>query len=107
MNSNRCFASRGSRFTASLLLAAFACSIAVGASPQLHAKIHRDANKVEHTCAATLIASGSYHHAAPAPVIGGLTAPALICTIASLTPQWVESSFLSASVFEHAPPVCA
>ena len=78
--------------------------MALSASPQLHQRIHQDANQVDHVCAITLVASGNYSYS-PAALV--LCLPALVdqfSSIPALTPQWVESPFLSASIFEHAPP---
>ena len=44
--------------------AAFLWALTLGASPQLHQRVHKDANRTEHNCAVTMIASGSYDHAA-------------------------------------------
>jgi hypothetical protein len=89
---------------ASLVIAAFAWSLVLAASPQLHARIHRNANNTEHTCAATLLASGSYHHSAPPVLLNSAAVPDFISVVAPLTPKWVGSTFLGASTFEHAPP---
>ena len=94
-------------FVASFIIAAFALSIAMAGSPELHARIHPDANNTEHTCAATLIASGSYDHSAPPPLVSSLTPPAQFPFVEPLIPQSVDSTFLSASIFEHAPPARA
>jgi hypothetical protein len=91
------------------LVGAFACvgfiwAIALSASPQLHQCLHEDANRVEHTCAVTMIASGNYDHVAHPPLVS-VPVPSLhFSTISALTPQWVESPFLGARIFEHAPP---
>jgi len=89
------------------LLVAILCAIALSASPQLHERIHRDANRSNHECAVTLVASGNYHHATSVPVVT-VPAPAVqFSTIPALTPQWVEPLFLGACIFEHAPPARA
>jgi len=44
-------------------------ALALSASPQLHQRVHKDANRVEHNCAVTMIASGSYDHAAHPPLV--------------------------------------
>lgn len=90
---------------AAILSLAFLWTLALSVSPQLHARFHADAGQTEHRCAATLIASGHCHHAAPAPLVAGTAPIVLSSTIATLTPLWVESLFLKASVLEHAPPV--
>jgi hypothetical protein len=89
---------------AAVLLAAFSWTILVSASPQLHQRIHPDANRVEHNCAATMIASGNYNHAAQPPVVSAPAAAVQFSEIPVLTPRWVRSPFLGACIFEHAPP---
>ena len=102
-----CSLNRGRAFVASLVLAAFALSIAAAGSPRLHLRIHPDANSSEHTCAATLIASGNYEHHAPPPLVSSLTAPVQFTFVELLTARSVDSIFLGASIFEHAPPTDA
>jgi hypothetical protein len=98
---------RSSAFLAAFVSAAFLWALALSASPQLHARVHPDASQSEHSCAATFVASGSYNHSAHAPLVSAPVPVVQFATIPTLTPQWVESPFLSASIFEHAPPVCA
>jgi len=82
----------------------FIWTLALAVSPGWHEQIHSDANRVEHSCAVTLVASGNYDQAAPPPSFS-CPAPALPFTIVSaLIPQWVQSPFLGARIFEHAPP---
>jgi hypothetical protein len=94
----------GRAFVAALVSLGFFWALALSASPQLHQRVHPDANRVEHNCAVTMIASGSYDHAAHPPLV---SAPALaiqFSTIPALAPCWVQSPFLGACIFEHAPP---
>lgn len=89
---------------ATFLCLAFLWTLALSASPQLHQRIHRDANRVDHGCAVTMFASGSYDHSPTVPLV---SVPALVDQLApvpALTPQLVESAFLLARIFEHAPP---
>jgi hypothetical protein len=89
---------------AAVLFAAFSWTLLVSSSPQLHGYIHDEANRSDHVCAITLIASGSYEHASQPPLI---TAPQFdVCFAAStsLTPAWVKPLFLNAHIFAHAPP---
>jgi hypothetical protein len=95
---------RGRAIATASVSAAFFWALALNASPQLHQRVHPDANRVEHSCAVTMITSGSYNHvshpplhSAPLPVIQFSKVPAL-------TPCWVQSAFLGACIFEHAPP---
>jgi hypothetical protein len=94
----------GRVFIAILLFAAFLWALALSASPQSHQRVHPDAGRVEHNCAATMIASGSYDHAAHVPLVSASAAAQQFSKIPALTPRWVASPFLSASIFEHAPP---
>jgi hypothetical protein len=95
---------RGRAFVAICVSAAFLWALALSASPQLHQRVHKDVNRVEHSCAATMIASGSYNHAAHLPLVSAPVPVTHFSKISALTPQWVESPFLGACIFEHAPP---
>ena len=91
-------------FVGVLASAAFFWTLTLSVSPQLHERIHPDANRIDHSCAITFIASGSYNYSPAAPLV---SVPALVdqfSPVPTLTPHWVESSFLLARVFEHAPP---
>jgi hypothetical protein len=97
-------ASRGRALVAGFISVAFLWALALSVSPQLHQRFHPDANRVEHNCAVTTIASGSYNHASHPPLIT-LPVPSLqFSNVPTLTPQWVESPFLGGRIFEHAPP---
>jgi hypothetical protein len=87
--------------------AAFLWMLVLSASPQLHARIHADANRTDHVCAITLIASGSYEHAAQPPLVSADALVSQFSEIPALTPCWVQSPFLGACIFEHAPPELA
>jgi hypothetical protein len=54
-----------------------------------------------------MIASGNYDHAANPPLISAPAPSVHFSKIPALTPHWVESLFLGASIFEHAPPARA
>jgi hypothetical protein len=94
----------GRAFIAICVSGAFLWALALSASPQLHQRVHPDANRAEHNCAATMIASGSYDHAAHPPIASAPVPAPQFSKIPALTPQWVESPFLGACIFEHAPP---
>jgi hypothetical protein len=87
-----------------LVSVGFLWALALSASPQLHQRVHKDANRVEHNCAVTMIASGSYDHAAQVPLVSAPVPALQFSTIPALTPCWVQSPFLGACIFEHAPP---
>jgi hypothetical protein len=92
------------RLVAALLTAVFFCVIGLAVAPQLHERIHSDANRIEHSCAVTFVASGSYEHAVGPDVVAAPIARIGVVLIASALSQWVPSPFLAASIFEHAPP---
>jgi hypothetical protein len=94
----------GRAFIAVCVFAAFLWTLALSASPQLHQRVHPDAGRADHNCAATMIASGSYDHVADLPLVSASVPAIQFSKIPALTPQWVESPFLSARIFEHAPP---
>ena len=86
-----------------LASAAFLWALTLSASPQLHERVHSDANRAGHTCAVTMIASGNLNDSPPAALI--ITpAPVVELKIPELKPQRAESLFLLGAVFEHAPP---
>jgi len=86
------------------LIGAFLFATALSASPQLHERIHPDANHTQHECAVTLIAAGNYDHAFAAPVFAAPPISVQFSELPTLASTWVASLFLSASIFEHAPP---
>ncbi len=95
---------RGRASIAIFVSAAFLWALALGASPQLHERVHPDANRIEHTCAVTFVTSGSYDHAPQPPLVSAPAPVIQFSKIPLLNPLWVPSPFLAASIFEHAPP---
>jgi len=96
--------SHGRTFVATCVGAAFLWALALSVSPQLHQRVHADANRAEHTCAVTAIASGSCDHAAQPPLISAPDFVSQSGRVSSLNPVWVQPLFLKAHVFAHAPP---
>jgi len=91
-------------FVAVVTSAAFLWTLTLSVSPQLHERIHPDANRVDHSCAITFVASGSYNHSPVAPLVT-VPVPAFeFCNIPALNSIWVQPLFLGAHIFEHAPP---
>jgi hypothetical protein len=86
-----------------VLFSAFSWTLLVSVSPRLHGCIHGDANRSDHVCAITLIASGTYEHAGQ-PLISAPQFDVWFAGAASLTPTWVKPLFLNAHIFAHAPP---
>src|SRR5204862_7937924 len=94
----------GRAIVAAFVSIGFLWALALSASPQLHQRVHADANRVEHNCAATMIASGSYDQVAHPPLISAPVPSTHFSTIPALTPCWVQSPFLGACILENAPP---
>jgi hypothetical protein len=94
----------GRVFVAAFVSAAFLWALALSASPQLHQRIHTDANRVEHNCAVTMMASGSYDYAAHPSLVAAPIPAHQFSKIPALIPGWIQSLFLGACIFEHAPP---
>jgi hypothetical protein len=95
---------RGSAFVATVVCAAFFWTLLLSVSPQLHARIHAGGNRADHSCAVTLITTGSYEHAAHPPLVSAPRFNVHFSKIAALSSTWVRSPFLGACIFEHAPP---
>ncbi len=91
-------------FVTVLALTGFLSALTLSVSPQLHERVHPDANRSGHACAVTLVASGNVDHS-PATVLVSSPAPIAELTGSELNSQWVEPLFLLAAVLEHAPPV--
>jgi len=91
-------------FITTFISAAFFWTLLLSVSPQLHARIHADANGGNHTCAVTLIATGSCDHAANPPLITAPQPSVQFSSIAALSSTWVQPLFLCAHIFAHAPP---
>jgi hypothetical protein len=89
---------------AAVLFAAFSWTLVVSVSPRLHGCIHAGANRSDHVCAITLIASGSYEQADQPPLINAPQFDVCFAATASLTTVWVKPLFLNAHIFAHAPP---
>jgi hypothetical protein len=80
--------------------------VVLAASPHLHQLFHRDADHGSHECVVTLMISGG-SDGPPAPQV--LETGAILLTSFNFSPEThftdVSPLFLSARVFEHAPPV--
>jgi len=89
--------------TVLFLAAAIVLMLGLSVAPNLHERLHPTSAPL-HECAVTLIASGSCHHAAAAPLMIAPATAVQFSKIPALNPIWVESPFLGARIFEHAPP---
>jgi hypothetical protein len=95
---------RGRALVGAFVATAFLWTLALSVSPQLHERVHSDANRAEHTCAVTFIASGSYNYSGHVPLVSAPVPAVQFSKIPALNPLWVPSLFLRARIFEHAPP---
>lgn len=93
------------RLIAASALAAYLCTLAFCALPEMHECIHTDAGTTHHQCAVTLIAAGNVELPSATSL---LVAPALAPQFAEVqtsNTRWVQSLFLGACILEHAPPL--
>jgi len=90
--------------TVLLPAAAIVLTLGMSVAPNLHERVHPTAASL-HECAVTLIASGSCHHTAAAPLMLAPATAVQFSTIPALNSIWVAAPFLGARIFEHAPPV--
>jgi hypothetical protein len=51
-----------------------------------------------------MVASGSYNYSGHGALVTAPVPAVQFSKIPALTPCWVQSPFLGASIFEHAPP---
>jgi len=89
--------------TALVLATAMVLMLGLSVAPNLHERLHPTSASL-HECAVTLIAAGSCHYTAAAPLIIAPATALQLAKIPALRPQWVQSLFLSAHIFAHAPP---
>jgi hypothetical protein len=89
---------------ATFVSAAFLWMLVLGVSPQLHSRVHPDANRVEHTCAVMFVTSGSYTYGPASLAINAPVPSSEFSEIPALNPVWVRSLFFAAHIFAHAPP---
>jgi hypothetical protein len=85
--------------------AGFLWALLLSASPELHQRVHSDANRVDHTCSVTLVATGSYDHAAQPPLVSAPDFAGQFGRVPTLTSAWIKPLFLNAHIFAHAPPM--
>ena len=88
-----------------LLIAHLLIVVVLAASPHLHQLLHHDADHGSHKCVVTIMISGG-SDGSPAPQV--LEAGAFLPTSFNFSQEThspdVTPLFLSAHVFEHAPP---
>lgn len=89
------------------LIASFLFGVALSALPQLHERVHPDANQSQHECVVTLIAHGKCDNTVSPPVIDPEIVLVSSEQISSIDIVSVAPLFLSGRIFEHAPPALA
>ena len=104
MNTFKRSRNHGRTFVATCVITGFVWALALSVSPQLHQRVHADGNRSDHTCAVSLIATGSYDYAAQPLLIGAPDLLAQFGIVPTLSSTWVQPLFLRAHVFAHAPP---
>jgi hypothetical protein len=96
------------RALASLLIVQLLVVVGLAASPHFHQLLHHDADQDHHECAVTVMASGGSDDSVPPAILNLGPLPADSCAaLPELAPADVAALFLSAHVFEHAPPARA
>jgi hypothetical protein len=90
-----------------LLIGELLIIAALAGSPQLHQLFHSDADRGDHECIVTIMISGG-SDGSPVPQV--LDAKAIFRTASDFSAEIqtadVAPLYLSAHVFEHAPPLC-
>src|SRR5438552_13937302 len=91
---------------ACLLISSLLIVVALAASPRLHQLFHHDADGNEHECAVTVMVSGgSDDSLVPQAFEAGAILPVALDFLPETHSRDVVPLFLSAHVFEHAPPL--
>lgn len=84
-------------------LSALFFALLLVAAPSLHAYFHPDAAQAQHQCAVTALEAGN--ELSGLPLVIAAPQPAVqFSKLPALHSVWVAAPFLSASIFEHAPP---
>ena len=100
---------RQSWFTSTIIVilaTAIVLMLGFSVAPNLHELLHPTGASL-HECAVTLIGSGSCHYSVAAQLMIAPTTVLHTPKIPALSPEWVESLFLGAHIFAHAPPAHA
>jgi hypothetical protein len=97
---------RWQRALVCLLISQFLIIAALAASPNLHQVFHHDTDRGDHECAVTVMISGG-SDGSPVPQIldAGTRFPTAFDFSPEILSHDVAPLFLSAHVFEHAPPI--
>jgi hypothetical protein len=85
------------------LIGAVLFALVLGATPQLHERLHQASSSANHVCAVTLLTSGNYQHTLGVAIAIAPPAPPTAFTHISTRFHFV-SAHLEFSLLEHAPP---
>jgi hypothetical protein len=85
------------------VLAAFLLTLLMAVSPELHDKLHHDADGDHHECLVTALHAGACDDAAPVPALASFIATLFEAKLPDET-RAADSLFLSFRILEHAPP---
>jgi hypothetical protein len=85
------------------MIGAVLFALVLGATPQLHERLHQASSTANHVCAVTLLSSGNYQHMLGAAIALAPPAPPIAFTHISTRFHFV-SARLEFSLLEHAPP---
>jgi hypothetical protein len=89
-----------------LLIANLLIVVALAASPQLHQLLHHGADHRDHECAVTVMISGGTDGSCGSPVFdANAILPIAFGSLPNAHSRDVAPLFLSAHIFEHAPPL--
>ena len=86
------------------LIGAFLFGIALSDLPQVHERVHPDANQPQHECAITVISHGKCDLNENGPVIHPGSPASDANFVLPFRAAVIAPLFLSARIFEHAPP---
>jgi hypothetical protein len=90
------------------LIAQFLVIAGLAASPHLHQLLHHDADQSGHECVVTVMLSGGSDDVAPPAILVQAPLPAdSLASLLEFSPNDVAALFLTAHIFEHAPPAVA
>jgi len=92
---------------ACLLISSLLIVVALAGSPRLHQLFHHDADGSDHECAVTVMVSGGSDDS-PIPQVfeaGAILPVVLDFLLPETHSRDVAPLFLSAHIFEHAPPL--
>jgi hypothetical protein len=91
---------------ACLLMAHLLIVVALAASPQLHQLLHHGADHRDHECAVTMMISGGTDGSCGSQVFNAnAILPIAFGSLPEMHSRDVAPLFLSAHIFEHAPPL--